>query len=316
MMTTISFSSVRDEALRLGLDDLGIVPASESITWKIFSNWIDSGQAGEMEWLSKLRDARRHPDSVLPGVKTLFAAALSLRRIQKTEERPLPTDESRPHTGVNSYAVCTDYHTILRDRLRGVAQMIARSFPDEKFRVAVDTAPLLEKEWGARCGLGTIAKNSLLLHPRLGTDFFLGFLLTTVPYEAFTDPPAAADDSSRPCFAGADPCAECERCRKACPTGALNPDRTLNATQCINYWGIEYRGDEIPEKIVPLLRRFPFGCDLCRRVCPRNPELPPRPEVPLDLTEEEFNTLFKGTPAQRLGYERFRRNSREAEKEG
>ncbi|MBR2694025.1 MAG: tRNA epoxyqueuosine(34) reductase QueG [Thermoguttaceae bacterium] len=302
-MNTISFVSIRKEALRLGLDDLGIVRASESATWNIFSNWLDSGQAGEMEWLAKLRDARRHPNSVLPGVQTLFAAALSLRRIQKTEERPLPRDESRPHTGVNSYAVCTDYHTILRDRLRGVARTIAPLFPDEKFRVAVDTAPLLEKEWAARSGLGRIAKNSMLLHPWLGTDFFLGFLLTTVPFEAFTEIPAIPEPE--------DPCAECDRCRKACPTGALNSNRTLNATQCVNYWGIEYRGDEIPEKIVPLLRRFPFGCDLCRRVCPRNPELPPRPEVPLDLTEEEFKTLFKGTPAQRLGYERFRRNSGE-----
>ena len=302
-MTTISFTSIREEALRLGLDDLGIVPASESVTWNIFSNWIDSGQAGEMEWLSKLRDARRHPDSVLPGVKTLFAAALSLRRIRKTEERHLPSDDSRPHTGVNSYAVCTDYHTILRGRLRGVAQFIAPSFPGGKFRVAVDTAPLLEKEWAARSGLGRIARNSMLLHPRLGTDFFLGFLLTTVPYDAFTGIPAAHETP--------DPCAGCDRCLRACPTGALNPDRTLNATQCINYWGIEYKGEEIPEKIVPLLKRFPFGCDLCRRVCPRNPELPPRPEVPLDLTEEEFKTLFEGTPAQRLGYERFRRNSGE-----
>ena len=300
-MTTISFASIREEALRLGLDDLGIVPASESVTWNIFSDWIDSGQAGGMEWLSKLRDARRHPDSVLPGVKTLLAAALSLRRIQKTEERPLPSDDSRPHTGVNSYAVCTDYHTILRDRLRGVAQCIAPSFPDGKFRVAVDTAPLLEKEWAARSGLGRIAKNSMLLHPRLGTDLFLGFLLTTVPYDAFTEIPAAHETP--------DPCAGCDRCLKACPTGALNADRTLNATLCVNYWGIEYKGEEIPEKIAPLLKRFPFGCDLCRRVCPRNPELPPRPEVPLDLTEEEFKTLFKGTPAQRLGYERFRRNS-------
>ena len=299
-MTTISFSSVREEALRLGLDDLGIVPASESITWNIFSNWLDSGQAGEMEWLAKLRDARRHPDSVLPGVKTLLAAALSLRRILKSEERSLPADSSRPHTGVNSYAVCTDYHTILRDRLRGVARKIASSFPGEKFRVAVDTAPLLEKEWAARCGLGTIAKNSLLLHPRLGTDFFLGFLLTTVPFDAFTDIPAAREMP--------DPCADCDQCRKACPTEALNADRTLNAAKCLNYWCIEYKGNEIPAGVVPLLKRFPFGCDLCRRVCPRNPELPPRPEVPLDLTEEEFKTLFKGTPAQRLGYDRFRRN--------
>ncbi len=300
-MTAISFTMLREEALRLGLDDLGIVPASESQTWDIYSNWVDSGQAGEMGWLEKHRQARRHPDSVLPGVKTLFAAALSLGQIQKTEERRLPAGSARPHAAVNPYAVCTDYHTLLKDRLRLLAQKIAPSFPGAKFRTAVDTAPLLEKEWAARSGLGRIAKNSLLLHPRLGTDFFLGFLLTTVPFEAFADIPAAAGMP--------DPCDGCSRCLKACPTGALNPNRTLNAQKCLNYWSIEYKGEDIPEEIIPLLKRFPFGCDLCRRVCPRNPELPPRPEVPLDLTEEEFKTLFKGTPAERLGYERFRRNS-------
>ncbi|MBQ3387934.1 MAG: tRNA epoxyqueuosine(34) reductase QueG [Thermoguttaceae bacterium] len=300
-MASIDFTDLKQRALEFGLDDLGIVPATESKTWPIYSDWVDSGQAGEMQWLAKRRDARRHPDSVLPGVKTLLAAALSLARIRKTETRPVPEEKERPHGTVNPYAVCTDYHTLLRRGLRELSQVLAPRFPDAKFRVAVDTAPLLEKEWAARAGLGTIARNSLLLHPRLGTEFFLGFLLTTIPAEAFVNLPAASPHG--------DPCADCTRCQKACPTGAFNQDRTLNASKCLNYWSIEYRGEEVPREIARFLKKFPFGCDLCRRVCPKNPDIPPRQEVPLDLTPEEFETLFKGTPVERLGYEQFCRNS-------
>ena len=300
-MVRIDFADLKQRAAALGLDDLGIVPATESKTWAIYSDWVDSGQAGEMRWLEKRRDARKHPDSVLPGVKTLLAAALSLNRIRTTEMRAVPEGKERPLGTVNPYAVCTDYHTLLRGGLRELSQILAPRFPEAKFRVAVDTAPLLEKEWAARAGLGTIARNSLLLHPRLGTEFFLGFLLTTIPIEAFANIPAAPQYE--------DPCAGCSRCQKACPTDALNQDRTLNASKCLNYWSIEYRGEEIPPEVAKLLKKFPFGCDLCRRVCPKNPEMPPRQEVPLDLTPEEFETLFKGTPVERLGYEQFCRNS-------
>jgi epoxyqueuosine reductase len=299
-MTTYSFTDLQRQALDLGLDTLGIVRAGESNSWRIYSQWVDSGQAGEMAWLAKHRDARRHPDAVLPGVQTILVAALSLRRVCETAAAHLPDGKSRPRGTVNPYAICTDYHMLLRAGLRELARRLAPLFPNAMCRVAVDTAPLLEKEWAARAGLGVIAKNSLLLHPKLGTEFFLGFLLTTISWESFTDRPRACEMP--------DPCTDCNRCLKACPTRALNPDRTLNATKCLNYWGIEYRGDEVPDEILPLLKTFPFGCDLCRRVCPHNPDLPPRPEIPLDLTPEEFGELFKGTPVERLGYERFRRN--------
>lgn len=296
---TFLFADIQKKAGELGIAELGAVPASEAQTWRIFAAWTESGQAGEMQWLTNRKDARRHPDSILPGVKTLFAGILPLRSIWETEQRTLPAvSPATPCGTVNPYAVCTDYHILFRKKLRELAEWLSERFPEAKFRAAVDTAPLLEKEWAARAGLGTVAKNSLLLHPAYGTEFFLGFLLTTLPFETFSGVPARAVPS--------DPCSGCDRCRRACPTGALNPDRTLNAVKCLNYWQIEYRGADYPEEIREKIGSRLFGCDACRRVCPYNGSIPPRPAVPAVLTEKEFLELFAGTPVERMGYGKWR----------
>ena len=353
-MTTISFEEVRKRAVGLGLDDLGIAASGESRTFPLFDRWIEAGEAGDMTYLARQKEARRHPDSILPGVKTLLVGAVTLDRLSETpsdsfsvppnlSSNPLPrgkksdradggsanvsedVSDAAPRGELIPYSVRADYHGDLRRKLHLLAGDLAKTWPKEKFRVVVDTAPILEKEWAVRAGLGVIVKNSLLIHPRFGSELFLGILLTTVtpqsfimsePFvtpEPFTTSESFAekkpnDDSDR-----ADPCRDCSLCSAVCPTGALASDRTLHAKKCLNYWLIEYQGERLPNEIREKSGNRLFGCDTCRRVCPKNRPLPPPVTLSLKrvaaMTEEEFRSLFAGTPVERLGLARFRRNA-------
>ena len=316
-MKTIPFQEIKRQAVLLGLDDLGITPAEEAWTYPIYSEWLDSGEAGEMDYLARYRDERRHPRSVLPGVKTLFAAVLSLDRIclENPPKLPVGSEEKtgltpRETVEIIPYAFHPDYHQLLRGRLRKLATWLKERLPEENFRSVADTAPILEKEWAVRAGLGTIGKNSLLLHPKLGSALFLGILLTTAPPETFPNLPEKENGPSL----DVDPCANCDRCVTACPAGALRPNRTLSARKCLNYWLIEYRGEKFPEEVRAKIGRHLFGCDICQRACPKNPRPSPcarfsRSQI-LEMSEEEFHALFDGTPVKRLGLSLLKRNAR------
>jgi len=286
-------SLLKAEARRVGFALAGVCRAEPPATWEYLRQWLDEGCAAEMHYLRDRRDALAHPRSVLPGVRSLVMVGLNY-----TSAEPNP---ARPGQGrVARYAWGTDYHTLVRRRLRRLEEVLLRERPAAAVRGVVDTAPLLERDFAHAAGLGWFGKNTMLINETLGSRFFIGAILTDVELEP--DPPAA---DSR--------CGNCTACLEACPTGALSAPFRLDARKCLNYWTIEAKGP-LPSEIRARLGDRLFGCDVCGDVCPFNrnvrgsddPGVQPREGLnPVDvielfsLDEPTFRTRFRETPLWR-----------------
>ena len=322
----------------LGFDAFSLAPVGEAPQFDLFSSRAASGQCANLSYLTDNIELRRSPVSVLPEAQTLIIVALTEKRLREesatatetlSSARELQGDSKNGARGrIVGYATCLDYHDAMRRRLKELQRRFQREFPDAISRVAVDTAPLLEKSWAVASGLGFCGLNSLVIRPSLGSRFFLGELLVSTPfstlsgYDALEEYRAAQielrrkrglktwnpEDLSQRCL-------KCRRCVDACPTKALLGDRTLDARRCLNYWTIENRED-IPEDIAEALQGRLFGCDLCQQVCPYNASIEPSEplEIPLDaadnLDEESFRRLFKKTPIFRARLEGVQRVAR------
>ncbi len=229
----------------------------------------------------------------------------------------------RPGDHYAGYARPPDYHGVMRTRLRQLGEFIRdRTGGSARFRVCVDSAPLPEREWALRAGLGWRGRQGAMIHPRWGCCHFLGAVLTDCPaaghIQAARAAPAA--DMSNPSAH----CGDCRMCVSACPNGAIGADGLVDARRCAAYWTVEHRG-VIPRAAAVFVGGRLFGCDCCTAVCPRNPSaadrtglLPefldarqglPGPEDCLALTESEFAEIFRDTPVMRLGRERLHRNA-------
>ncbi len=294
---------LKAEASRLGFALSGVCPAVTPTGVHNLNLWIDSGYAGQMHYLPDRREAYAHPDSILDGVKSL----LMLGRVYRTTE-PSPTvaDTGR----VSRYSWGRDYHDRIHDDLRSLAGSLSEMVPDARVRGVVDTAPLLEREFAQRAGLGWIGKNSLLLNRQAGSWFFLAALLTDI--ELDYDPPEEADH-----------CGSCTACLDACPTDAFVAPYVLDSRRCISYLTIELR-DAIPDSLREGLGDWVFGCDVCQEVCPWNHRVPPsdeadftpRPDsdpLPLaalfDLDEAAFRKRFRSSPLWRARRRGLLRNA-------
>jgi epoxyqueuosine reductase len=256
------------------------------------------------------RQARRRDlNVILPGVRSLVMVGLDYHTLRLPET--LLNDPARGR--IAAYAWGQDYHGLMLPRLKELAGWLqAETQRPAKMRAYVDTGPVLERSHAQQAGLGFIGKNTMLIHPRRGSDFFLGELLTEVVFDRY-DPPSPASL-----------CGTCARCAAACPTGALDTPYVLDARRCISYLTIEHRG-WVDRALRPRLGNWVFGCDLCQAVCPwqrfgiqsheaallpLSPEraAPPLAEL-LALTSEAFERAYAGTPLQRLGRDRLVRNA-------
>ncbi len=291
-------------ALATGFELAGIAPALRLPEFEFYGNWVRAGLAGEMRYLTDRRgDLRRDPRLLLPSAKSILC-------VGKLYNGPEPystgfTDEER--AWISRYAWGDDYHDVVRRGLECVISALKNALKTPfECRICVDTAPLLERAYAHRAGLGWIGKNTCLIHEGAGSWFFLGEVLLSVELEPDCPPP--------------DRCGTCTRCTDACPTGAIGPARTLDSRLCISYYTIELRG-EIPEPARAGLGRHVFGCDICQDVCPWNRKAPltadpafrPRDFAPplerlAALSEEEFRALFRGTAITRARYSGFLRN--------
>lgn len=319
-----------------GLDALGFVPVGPAATFDLFADRVRSGVCAGLAYLEENVDARRDPRSVLPSAQTLVVVALSERRLRAESEeatatlsaeltqiaRSTPSSESaetaRSSGAVVPYAACLDYHDVLKRKLKRLRAFFLDRFPNAEARAVVDTAPLLEKDWAVRAGIGFCGLHSLVVSPRLGSRFFLGELLVSTPPDettGFATPDALRDALGVPAAtANAERCLRCRRCVDACPTRALPGDRTLIAKRCLNFWTIENR-DALPAEIAAKLDGRLFGCDLCQRVCPWN--APQNAAAPLDvsldavdaLDADEFRRLFKKTPIFRARLDGLKRTA-------
>ncbi len=281
---------LKQQAHALGFELAGIAPAADADGFDRLRDWLQRGFAGTMDYLPRHADARRHPSSILPEVRSVLMVAMNYRPAQERQTL------SQRHGRIARYARGSDYHHVLRERLRRLLDWLLQQRPDCLGRGVVDTAPLLERDFARRAGLGWFGKNTMLLNKRIGSYFFIGALLTNL--ELACDPPHRANH-----------CGTCTACLDACPTNAFVEPGLLDARRCISYLTIEHRG-EVPEELRSGLGDWLFGCDVCQEVCPWNRKAPPGAEPALQgsgeleeldlievlgLSEEAFRRRFRGT---------------------
>jgi epoxyqueuosine reductase len=291
-------------ALECGLELAGVARAEPAADVARNREWVASGFAGKMGYLTDRRAAiRDDPRNLLPSARSIVC-------VGKLYNTPWPysTRFSDGERGwISRYAWGGDYHDDLRRRLRELdTQVRARASGTVESRICVDTAPLLERSYARLAGLGWIGKNTCLINQRMGSWFFLGELLLSLEIAPDEPPP--------------DRCGTCTRCIDACPTGAIPAPYVLDATRCISYCTIELRGP-VPEEQRGAIGAHVFGCDICQDVCPWNRRAPatedpgyaarafaPRLEDLAGLSAAEFREMFRGTPVTRARYSGFLRN--------
>ena len=295
---------LKERARELGFDLSGIAPAVAPTTLAQLDAWLARGFAGEMSYVERRRDAYESPSRLLPGAKSVVMLGMNY---YTGDPEPPASGEGR----IARYAWGTaDYHDLIRERLRQLADTLHELYPGCRTRGCVDTAPLLERDYARLAGLGWFGKNTMLIHKRLGSWLFLAALLTDVEL-----PPDAPHNTAH--------CGTCTRCLDACPTDAFPEPYVLDASRCISYLTIELRGP-IPGELQSGVGDWLFGCDICNEVCPWNRKAPHSREPALQpsdhhgaldartflsLTPEEFQTRFGHTPLSRPGLDGLRRNA-------
>jgi epoxyqueuosine reductase len=298
---------LKQQAHALGFELAGIAPVTPADGFERLRTWLDRGFAGEMAYMHRHAQARRDPSSVLLQVQSVVMVGMNYK---PEEEQGSRVEEQRIRGKVARYARGMDYHDVLRERLRRLLAWLQQERPDCQGRAVVDTAPLLERDYARRAGLGWFGKNTMLLNKRLGSYFFLGALLTDLSLRP--DPPHVMAH-----------CGTCTACLDACPTHAFEGPGWLDSRRCISYLTIELRG-AVPDELRQGLGSWVFGCDVCQEVCPWNrkapagtePELSSRADLEcvdlvelLSLSEDAFRHRFRGTALMRARRRGLLRNA-------
>jgi epoxyqueuosine reductase len=296
-------TQLRRHALDEGFDLVGIACAGRARTESALKRWLDEAMHGEMAYMETTAAIRADVEKLLPGCCSIVAVALSYHTSRPESRSPAPPDT----VWISRYAWGRDYHRILKKKLIRLGRWLADQHPGAGWRACVDTAPVLEREWAARAGLGWIGKNTMLINRRLGSELFLGLLLTDVELEPDTELP--------------EHCGRCTACLDACPSKALIEPRVLDARRCIAYLTVEHRG-AIPPGLQPAISDMAAGCDICNEICPftkkapadLNPEFDPAPhrfrprlEDLENLDEEGWRTWRRGSPLNRVPHSALRR---------
>jgi len=289
---------IKQKALALGFDLVGITDASPVPGEQVnrLLGWLNAGHAGQMTWMHRNLGKRTNPAELLPGAKSVIVVGLGYK------PPPAPKMPRDGHGRVADFAQYEDYHPFLKKMLRQLVDfIISATCPSLQFKICVDSSPLLERALAFRAGLGVIGQNRMLVNPRLGPQILLGEIVTNLEL-----------DSDKPMT---DSCPGCDSCITACPTGALKPDGSFDATKCISYLTIEANTD-IPADLAPKIGNHLFGCGECLLACPYQQNAPPcankefvfhpdRANIDLNeilnLTEEQFKIQFAHSPILRPG---------------
>lgn len=310
-MMIFSSDALKAKARDLGFNLVGITRANSSPTLDAYLRWIDAGMHGSMGYMARPdRVARRQDISViLPGARSFVVVGLDYQTSAISDE--ILNDPSRGR--IAAYAWGLDYHDILTPRLEALAAWIETE-SGQKFlhRAYVDTGAILERSHAQQAGMGFIGKNTMLIHPRRGSTFFLGEILTDLEFDAYDTPHRAKM------------CGNCTRCLNACPTNAFPRPHVLDARRCISYLTIEHKG-EIDPALRPLMGNWIYGCDVCQDVCPFQRFTQPTNErafFPADidrvappllelltLDDATFKIRFQDSPVERIKRERLVRNA-------
>ena len=292
---------IKAEALRLGFDACGIAPAV-SLTEETgrLIRWLSEGFHASMKYMENHVEKRNNITLLVPGTASVIAVLLNYYTHKKQLDPLAPV--------LSKYAFGKDYHPLIRKKLASLLQYINTAIGKTGGRGFSDSAPVMDKAWGARAGTGWIGKNSNLISPRSGSFVFIGTLL--VDRHLYYDKPLR------------DKCGSCTKCMDACPVKAIVKPYVVDGSRCISYLTIENKG-EIPSSFRGKFMNRVFGCDICQDVCPWNSKAKPHSTKELlpvsgtlemskeewyRLSEEKFNTLFAGSPLKRTRYNGIKRN--------
>jgi epoxyqueuosine reductase len=315
----MDFIALKAEMLRrageAGFADARVAPARVADDHaRRLGDWLAAGMHGEMAYMQRWGGRRADAETVLPGAR----AVIVLRADYHSGQPSADPVAGPPTVRVAKYALGEDYHIVLKRRAAPLLQWLSSELPGNEWRVATDSAPLLERAFAEAAGVGFTGKNTLLIAPGAGSFFLLAEILTTAPIAP--DSPVEGT------------CGNCTRCIDACPTGAIVAPSVLDARRCISHLNIEKRTDLSPEE-ERMLHGWAFGCDVCQDVCPYNraPAVSPIDELakggvvahhePLATflaprTNGEFEKRFAGSPLLRPGRKRLARNAKLAAEQG
>ena len=295
---------IRTEAARLGFSFTGIAKAGHmDEEARRLETWLRQGFHGAMSYMENHFDLRIDPTKLVPGAKSVIVLMHNYFPKEKQLDPEAPI--------LARYAYGEDYHFVLKRKLKDLLRFIREEIGEVNGRCFVDSAPVLERDWARRAGLGWTGKNTLLLHPKAGSYYFLAELILDLELE--------------PGNPIRDHCGTCRRCIEACPTEAISPEGyLLDGSKCISYLTIELR-EAIPEEFRGKMENRMFGCDICQEVCPWNRFSKPHEEPAFEpqtdlmnmtkqdweeLTEEVFQQIFKKSAVKRTKFEGLRRNIR------
>ena len=286
----------------LGFDYCGIAKAQHlPDDARRLETWLDKGFQGKMKYMENYFDMRIDPTKLVPGAKSVITLLLNyFPHVEQSAEVPQ----------VAKYAYGQDYHEVIRNKLKTFIQLIKEQIGDVNGRGFTDSAPVLERTWAQKSGLGWIAKNGNLINKNSGSFFFIATLI--VDLDLVYDDPFIKDY-----------CGTCTRCIDACPTDAILDNKIVDGSRCISYFTIELKDALIPENMKGSFQNKLFGCDVCQDVCPWNSFSTTTNEkafTPLqeilnfskndweDLTEESFKLIFRDSPLKRTKFEGIKRN--------
>lgn len=262
-------------------------------------SWLKKDYHGSMSWMENNIDLRLDPRKLVPGAKTVIVFACNYFSDAKQSENS---------PKISKYSYGRDYHKVLKSRLKKLVKWIGEELGEVQGRVFVDSAPVMERAWAERSGLGWTGKHSLSLTKQRGSFYFLATLISDLDLE----PDAPTTDH----------CGTCTRCIDACPTQAIVEPYVVDSNKCISYLTIEYK-EKLPQDLQSQMNNWAFGCDICQDVCPWNrfskkhqePEFEPKEALLSmsrkdweELTEEVFDMLFEGSAVKRTGFKGLKRN--------
>jgi len=293
---------IKKYAAELGFDYCGIAKAVKlDEDARRLENWLNKGYNSSMKYMENHFELRIDPCKLVPGAKSVITFLLNYFPAEQQ-------DTGNPK--IAKYAYGKDYHEVIRSKLKLLLQSIKENIGEINGRGFVDSAPVLERTWAQKSGLGWIGKNGNLINKQSGSFFFIATLITDLELEyedAFVK----------------DYCGTCTKCIDQCPTDAILPDKVIDGNKCISYFTIELKDALIPETMNGKFDNWIFGCDVCQDVCPWNRFSKPTNEINFtslpeilnftkndweEITEESFKIIFKHSPLKRAKFEGIKRN--------
>ena len=301
-----SFSEqIKEKAKALGFEKCGIVPSTPLVVeLKRLNEWLEHGFHGEMSWMNREPEKRTDPSFLFPDAKSVIVVILNYYTNQQHEVNNEKGKLSR-------YAWGDDYHDVMREKLSELLLWIQSENPDAKGKICVDTAPMMDKAWAVRAGIGWLGKHSNLITTEIGSWVFIGEILLNLELDYDTE---IVEDH----------CGTCTACLDACPTNAIVEPYVVDSRKCLSYATIELRSDELPPEIVANQEGWLYGCDICQDVCPWNrfetraaeASFEPRNgETSIDLDEilslspESYAERFRRTAIKRAKLSGLKRNA-------